>query len=138
MISDYGRGAPGQETSTLCAKVALLVTEDWFVLSHFRPLIAVLREIAGEVVVITRSSGRAGEIEALGARVVAFDYQRASSNPAEQAKSAWALSRVLAAEKPDYVLILPWNLKEEVIAQLGYVRSWGGKFVTAVPTLTVD
>lgn len=45
---------------------------------------------------------------------------------------------LLAAEKPDYVLILPWNLKEEVIAQLGYVRSWGGKFVTAVPTLTVD
>lgn len=44
----------------------------------------------------------------------------------------------LKAEKPDYVLILPWNLKEEVIAQLGYVRSWGGKFVTAVPALTVE
>nr|WP_295775459.1 class I SAM-dependent methyltransferase [Rhodoferax sp.] len=41
----------------------------------------------------------------------------------------------LRADRPDYVLILPWNLKSEVIAQLSYVREWGGKFVTAVPVL---
>ena len=40
--------------------------------------------------------------------------------------------------KPDYVLILPWNLEHEVVAQLGYIREWGGKFVTAVPSLKVD
>lgn len=39
--------------------------------------------------------------------------------------------------KPDYVLILPWNLKEEISEQLSYIREWGGKFVTAIPELTV-
>ena len=67
--------------SELCRKVVLCVTEDWFVLSHFQPLIAVLREVAHAVVVITRSSGRLGEIEALGARVIDFDFRRSSSHP---------------------------------------------------------
>jgi hypothetical protein len=35
--------------------------------------------------------------------------------------------------KPDYVLILPWNLREEIIEQLAYIRSWGGQFVTPIP-----
>ncbi|MEM8962388.1 MAG: class I SAM-dependent methyltransferase [Acidobacteriota bacterium] len=39
--------------------------------------------------------------------------------------------------KPDYVLILPWNLKDEIIEQMGDIRDWGGKFVVAVPDLTV-
>ena len=43
----------------------------------------------------------------------------------------------LAAQRPDRVLILPWNLREEVMAQLAYVRDWGGRFVTAVPQLEV-
>ena len=67
--------------SELCRKVVLCVTEDWFVLSHFQPLIAVLKEVAHAVVVVTRSSGRLSEIEALGARVVDFDFRRSSSNP---------------------------------------------------------
>jgi SAM-dependent methyltransferase len=37
--------------------------------------------------------------------------------------------------RPDYVLILPWNLKEEIVNQLHYVRDWGGTFVVAVPQL---
>jgi SAM-dependent methyltransferase len=37
--------------------------------------------------------------------------------------------------QPDRVLILPWNLQDEVVAQLDYIRQWGGKFVTAVPQL---
>lgn len=41
-------------------------------------------------------------------------------------------------ERPDYVAILPWNLREEVIAQLEYIREWGGRFVTAVPSLEVN
>ncbi len=43
----------------------------------------------------------------------------------------------LRAERPDYVLILPWNLKDEVMEQLAYVREWGGKFVTAIPDLQI-
>ncbi len=43
----------------------------------------------------------------------------------------------LQAHQPDRILILPWNLRQEVMAQLGYVREWDGQFVTAVPTLAV-
>jgi SAM-dependent methyltransferase len=46
--------------------------------------------------------------------------------------------RVLKDVRPDYVVILPWNLKTEVMQQLDYIRAWGGKFVTAVPTLRCD
>jgi 2-polyprenyl-3-methyl-5-hydroxy-6-metoxy-1,4-benzoquinol methylase len=40
-------------------------------------------------------------------------------------------------EKPDYVVVLPWNLKEEICAQLTYIKEWGGKFVVAVPELEI-
>lgn len=39
--------------------------------------------------------------------------------------------------EPDFIVILPWNLKDEVTQQLDYVRAWGGRFVTAVPGLEV-
>lgn len=39
--------------------------------------------------------------------------------------------------KPDYVLILPWNLKEEIMAQMAFIREWGGKFVVLIPTVKV-
>jgi SAM-dependent methyltransferase len=43
----------------------------------------------------------------------------------------------LLASKPDYVLILPWNLKDEIASELAELRSWGGKFVIAIPELKV-
>lgn len=43
----------------------------------------------------------------------------------------------LAIEQPDYVLVLPWNLLKEVSEQQALVREWGGRFVIAVPELTV-
>ena len=52
---------------------------------------------------VTRSSGRLAEIEALGARVIDFDFRRSSSNPAREAASAWALARILEAEDADVV-----------------------------------
>ena len=62
-------------------------------------------------------------------------------NPAKQGKYMPG-SRIpivsedrLIEERPDYVVILPWNLREEVMQQLAYVQEWGGKFVTAVPDL---
>lgn len=39
--------------------------------------------------------------------------------------------------KPDFVLILPWNLKDEIVQQMARVRGWGGKFVIAIPSLTI-
>lgn len=43
----------------------------------------------------------------------------------------------LAIEKPDYLVILPWNLRTELVQQLEYVRAWGCRFVVAVPTMAV-
>jgi len=39
--------------------------------------------------------------------------------------------------KPDYVLILPWNLRSEIAGELAVIRDWGGRFVVAIPALTV-
>jgi hypothetical protein len=39
--------------------------------------------------------------------------------------------------KPDYVLILPWNFKDEIIAQMSGIREWGGRFVVPIPEAKV-
>jgi SAM-dependent methyltransferase len=39
--------------------------------------------------------------------------------------------------KPDYVLILPWNLQHEIMTQIAYIRDWGGKFVIPIPEVKV-
>jgi SAM-dependent methyltransferase len=64
-------------------------------------------------------------------------------NPAKQGKYCPG-SRIpivdeaaLQKTKPDYVVVLPWNLKSEIIQQLGYIAAWGGKTVTVIPTLEV-
>lgn len=68
----------------------------------------------------------------------------ADLNPAKQGKYMPG-SRIpivdeayLRNARPDFVVILPWNLRTEVMQQLDYIRAWGGKFVTAVPALHVD
>jgi len=65
-------------------------------------------------------------------------------NPAKQEKFLPGSRIPIVAEsfirndKPDYVVILPWNLREEVVAQLDYIREWGGQFVTAIPQLHIE
>jgi len=65
----------------------------------------------------------------------------ADRNPAKQDKFLPGSRIPIVAEdylkqsRPGYVVILPWNLREEVIGQLSYIRGWGGQFVTAVPIL---
>ncbi|WP_126455406.1 class I SAM-dependent methyltransferase [Sulfuriflexus mobilis] len=67
----------------------------------------------------------------------------ADRNPAKQDKFLPGCRIPIVAElhleqsRPDYVLILPWNLRTEVIEQLAYIREWGGQFVTAVPHLEI-
>jgi hypothetical protein len=39
--------------------------------------------------------------------------------------------------RPDYVLILPWNLKHEIVQQMSHVARWGGKFVVPIPETTI-
>jgi hypothetical protein len=43
----------------------------------------------------------------------------------------------IALDRPDYILVLPWNLRDELIEQLSYVREWGGKLVFPIPELEV-
>ncbi len=43
----------------------------------------------------------------------------------------------LLADKPDYVVILPWNVKDEIMTQLASIREWGGKFVVPIPELEI-
>jgi hypothetical protein len=43
----------------------------------------------------------------------------------------------LRKHRPDYVFILPWNLKDEIMEQVGYIRDWGGKFIVPIPQVTV-
>jgi SAM-dependent methyltransferase len=44
---------------------------------------------------------------------------------------------VYRERKPDYVMILPWNIRDEVVSQTAYIREWGGRFVVAMPELEV-
>jgi SAM-dependent methyltransferase len=44
----------------------------------------------------------------------------------------------LKTHRPDFILILPWNLRAELVAQLAYAREWGARFVTAVPALDIS
>jgi len=41
-------------------------------------------------------------------------------------------------KKPDFVVVLPWNIKEEIFDQLDYIRDWNGKFVIAIPNLEIN
>ena len=43
----------------------------------------------------------------------------------------------IAQTRPDYILVLPWNLRDEITRQLDYVRSWGGRLVFPIPALEV-
>ncbi len=68
----------------------------------------------------------------------------ADRNPAKQAKYTPG-SRIpivpeerIRQHRPDFVVILPWNIRIEVMEQLAYIREWGGRFVTAVPALEVS
>ena len=40
-------------------------------------------------------------------------------------------------DQPDYILVLPWNIKEEIIEQLSYIKSWGGKFIILIPRVEI-
>lgn len=43
----------------------------------------------------------------------------------------------IRATQPDYVMILPWNFKDEIMQQVGYIREWGGKFIVPIPEVKV-
>lgn len=65
------------------------------------------------------------------------------ANPSKQNKYLPASHIPIFSEEmirmyePDFVLILPWNLKSEIVMQLDYIREWGGKFVVPIPQLQI-
>ncbi len=87
-------------------KIALCVTEDWFTLSHFKPVVRLLSQLADEVVVITRDTGRADEIAAMGVRVINFEYNRGTMNPLEEMRSVQRLRSIFRTERPDVVHLI--------------------------------
>lgn len=84
-------------------KVLVVITEDWFALSHFVPLIGELKALAASVVVVTRSSGRLGEIERLGVTARPFDMHRGSLNAAVIKQVRDGLADLIDEERPDAV-----------------------------------
>jgi len=44
---------------------------------------------------------------------------------------------LIQEHKPDYILILPWNIKEEIMNQLAGIREWGGRFIIAIPEFKI-
>jgi len=68
----------------------------------------------------------------------------ADRNPAKQGKYLPGSRITITPEseigrtKPDYVIILPWNLRKEITEQLAYIRDWSGRFVTAIPELEIS
>lgn len=77
-----------------------------------------------------------------GIRTDFLDYT-VDRNPAKQGKYLPGTHLpimhpdVIKQHKPDYILILPWNIKDEIMQQLGYIREWGGRFIIPIPTVTI-
>ena len=40
-------------------------------------------------------------------------------------------------DKPDYIMILPWNIKDEIMEQMSFINDWGGKFIIPIPEVQV-
>lgn len=82
------------------SKILAFITEDWFTLSHFAPLLRELVSLADEVVLATRSSGRLAEIERLGVRVRPFDFHRGSLSVPKLLHVRAGLLRLINEERP--------------------------------------
>jgi glycosyltransferase involved in cell wall biosynthesis len=100
-------------------KVLVAITEDWFALSHFKPLLAALQRTANEVVLATRCATGKSELEDLGLKVRHVDYHRKSVNPLSQLATARQLEKIIEAEKPDVV-----HLVAMVPIVSGSIASW--------------
>lgn len=87
-------------------KIALLAAEDSYVLDRGQALLPVLADLAREIVVVARSTGRLPEFEAVGAGVIDFDCRVSWRNPLRDARTAWRLARILEAEGADVTHVI--------------------------------
>jgi glycosyltransferase involved in cell wall biosynthesis len=107
-------------------RILVCVTEDWFVLSHFKPLLRALLRVADDVLVAARDNGRLAEVAALGVRTVAFDFARKSTAPHVAFATARRLRHLIETERPDAVHLIA--LKPIVLGALAL----RGRSATAV------
>ena len=102
----HGRGFPGMtgndtSPSRIRRSVLVLITEDWFAVSHFLPLLRALVGLGLDVTVATRCAGKEHLIAATGARVEPFDYKRGALDPLADAGVAAGLRRLMRRLRPD-------------------------------------
>lgn len=84
-------------------KVLLLVTEDWFVASHFIPILRVLVDAGYSVSVATRVHMHRRTIESMGARVIDFDFARSNKKTLHDASIAMRLRKLVSDAQPDII-----------------------------------
>ncbi|MCR4303909.1 MAG: glycosyltransferase family 4 protein [Gallionella sp.] len=84
-------------------KILFFITEDWFVCSHWLPLIEGAKNTGFEVVVVTRINRHAGKILQHGVKVIQFDISRRGSNVFRELKVILQLMRIYREEQPDIV-----------------------------------
>ncbi len=84
-------------------RIAFVATEDWFVASHFRPMIRAAQGMDLAVDVIARVRAHRDVLEADGARVIALEAERRSLNPMAAGDAAGRTAAILRATKPDIV-----------------------------------
>ena len=85
----------------MSGRLAFIVTEDWFFVSHFLPMARAARELGLEVDVICRVRDHAAVIEETGAKVIALEAERRSLNPMATGDAAGRLAAILRSRKPD-------------------------------------
>lgn len=84
-------------------KILFFVTEDWFVCSHWLPLIFGAKDVGFEVVVVTRTNKHAEKILQHGIRVIPFEISRRGSNVFREMRTVLQLMEIYRKEQPDIV-----------------------------------
>lgn len=84
-------------------KILFFVTEDWFVCSHWLPLIFCAKDVGFEVVVVTRTNKHAEKIQQHGVRVIHFEISRRGSNVFREFMTILRLMQIYRKEQPDIV-----------------------------------
>lgn len=98
-----GRSRILVDMKTSRPKILFFVTEDWFVCSHWLPLIIGAKDAGFDVVVVTRTNRHAEMILQHGVRVIPFEISRRGSNPLREFLTVLRLARIYRKEQPDIV-----------------------------------
>ena len=91
------------DMKTNCLKILFFVTEDWFVCSHWLPIIEGAKNAGFEVVVVTRINKHAEKIQQYGARVIPFEISRRGANVFYELNTILQLVKIYRKERPDIV-----------------------------------